>query len=460
LVTGSVYNSAQLERLQAAALKFQAGTPTEALQVAQALRYLVGGEHPSTMGGPLSVEILRQAGFINAYVDLHDFWMLNPRLPEDIAILETIFPRSHYLWYLYQETVRDFDFGQFPLQAGDFLYLFAGEAGTFEQMCTVSRVDSAGRPYSVININTPDGFTIQEVMLYDPAQPGSGQFAAWTNRGSILTTGATGFGGFQLWRRQAPLIDPGPAEQALAFEIDELLASTGGVWRILFKELDGPVVYARQEHHKLHPASVIKVPIAMLWFKSMEKWGLFSGPETLSGGFEGRTFAQLLRAMLVDSEEDATESLIRSIEMNMLDIPATLREWGAPLTEIYNRLSTAWETVTLLEGLYAGRCVSPAARQIILDLMSAYTSGDDLRLGSIQKLLPPGYPIYNKRGTLTTELIILADAAVMTIPLSHGQRTYVAGLFAYQGQTSVNFDQLETAMQKLAFSFWKYTRQL
>lgn len=458
--SGSIYSSAQLERLQDTAHRFLAETPSEAVRVARSLGYMNGNEHPSTMGGPLSVAILRQAGFISAYTDLHDFWMLNPRPAEDTTILESIFPKRHYLWYFNQQSIRDFDFVQFPLQAGDFLYLFAGEAGTFEQMCTVSRVDEAGRAYSIININTPDGFIIKEVMLYDPNQPGSGQFAAWTDRKYILNIGTTGFGGFQLWRRQVPLFDPGPLEQALAKDIDDLLSRTGGTWRVLFKELDGAVVYARQEHHKLHPASVIKVAIAMLWFKSFEKWGQFSSSEILAKGLEGRTYAQLLKAMLVDSEEDATQSIIHSIEMNKLDIPATLREWGAPVTEIYNRLSTAWETTTLLEGLYAGRCVSPAARQVILDLMSMYTSGDDLRLGSIHKFLPPSYPIYNKRGSLTKELMILADAGILTIPISHGDRIYVAALFAYQGESAVSFDELELAMQKLALIFWEYTRKL
>lgn len=458
--SGSPYTQDQLARLDASAKMFQAGTPAEAVKVARDLGYLRGSEHPSSMGGPLSVAILRQAGFISAYTDLHDFWMLNPRPAEDIAILETIFPKDHFLWYFNQQPIRDFNFSQFPLQAGDFLYIFAGEGGTFEQMCTVSRVDEAGRAYTVTNINTPDGFIIQEVMLYDPTQLGQGQFATWTDRQFILTTGTTGFGGFQLWRRQVPLIDPGPQEQALAKGIDDLLAGTGGIWRLLIKEVNGAVVYARQEQHKLHSASVIKVPIAMLWFKSFENWGRFASAEFLEAGFEGRTYAQLLKAMLVDSEEEAAESLIHSIEMNKLDIPATLREWGAPSTEIYNRLSTAWETVALLEGLYSGRCISPAARQVILDLMSVYTPGDDLRLGSIHKLLPPGYPVYNKRGTLTKEMVIVADAGIMTIPLSYGERTYVAALFAYQDNSGVSFNQLDNAMQRLAMLFWDYTRKL
>jgi hypothetical protein len=116
--------------------------------------------------------------------------------------------------------------------------------------------------------------------------------------------------------------------------------------------------------------------------------------------------------------------------------------------------------VALLEGLYSGRCISPVAGQVILDLMSVYTPGDDLRLGSIHKLLPPGHPVYNKRGTLLKEIVIVADAGIMTIPLSFGERTYVAGLFAYQDKSGVSFNQLDNAMQKLAYLFWDYTRKL
>jgi hypothetical protein len=90
------------------------------------------------------------------------------------------------------------------LYAGDFLYLFAGDSGSFEHMLVVSRVDESGRAFAVTNLNTTEGVVIREVMLYDPNEPGKGQFYEWTNRANDAL-GRTGYGGYWLWRLKAPL---------------------------------------------------------------------------------------------------------------------------------------------------------------------------------------------------------------------------------------------------------------
>jgi len=43
-------------------------------------------------------------------------------------------------------------------------------------------------------------FAIPELMLYDPARPGVGQFYDWTNKEN-RQLGLTGYGGFEIWRR-------------------------------------------------------------------------------------------------------------------------------------------------------------------------------------------------------------------------------------------------------------------
>ena len=72
-------------------------------------------------------------------------------------------------------------------------------------MLTVTRVDGAGRAYTVTNLHTDSyHFAIREVVLYDPTQPGVGQFYEWT-KSANYRLGQTGFGGFEIWRRMAPL---------------------------------------------------------------------------------------------------------------------------------------------------------------------------------------------------------------------------------------------------------------
>ncbi len=456
-----VYTPSQAERLDAAARSYIALDQPGAIIMARSLNYVAHDGHPASVCGPLSAAILRSAGLISPYTNLHDFWLLNPRPGEGRDILERTFPKDQYTWFQSDLSIARFDFQAYPLQVGDFIYLYAGPAGSFEHMLVVSRLDELGRPYAVTNFLTPNGYEIDERMLFDPAQPGSGLFGMWTDRRNYKT-GLTGFGGFELWRRSTPLVDPGPAELALAHQIDAVIDQTGGVWRIVLKELDGKLVYARHERMGLHPASVIKVPVALLFFKSLELRGLPFNAATLADGIDKRTYAQLLHAMLVLSEEDATTSVLHSIEQSRLDIAKTLAGWGAPHTDVYARHSTAWEIAALFEGFYAGRLVQPAARQYMLDLMSEFTPADNLRLGAMR--LPADYPIFNKRGTIVDPQLVVADAAVFRAPVAGGDRTYVAGLFAYQdptpGVVPVKYEQLEPAMSAIAGCFADYFRSL
>ncbi len=189
-----------------------AGTEKDAIQVARSLGYLKNDGHPASVCGPLAVAILREAGLISRYVDLHDFWLLNPRDRMNVKILERTFPRDEFMWYQNRISTAEFDFQAFPFKAGDFIYLYAGDPGSFEHMLTVSRVDEGGRAYAVTNFDTPDGYVIQEVVLYDPTQPGVGKFYDWTNRKNYRY-GLTGFGGFDLWRFAKPVLEVGPHEE-------------------------------------------------------------------------------------------------------------------------------------------------------------------------------------------------------------------------------------------------------
>lgn len=199
----------QEERLYEASLKFLAENEDDAtIIVRDQIDYLESiGEHPSLVCGPLSAVILRDAGLLPPDVDLHGFWLLDPRLRPSQIILETYFPPDRYEWYQFDTPTTEFDFETFPLLPGDFIYLYTGINGTFEHIITVSRVDEAGRAYTVSNLATEDGFVIRELMLYDPNEPGVGQFYEWMNREINGWLGMTGDGGFDLWRPKAPVQD-------------------------------------------------------------------------------------------------------------------------------------------------------------------------------------------------------------------------------------------------------------
>jgi hypothetical protein len=199
----------QEEHLYEASLKFIAENEDDATVIVRdQIDYLVSeAEDPSLVCGPLSAVILRDAGLLPPDVDLHGFWLLDPRLRPSQIILETYFPPERYDRYQFETGSHQFDFNAFPLLPGDFIYLYAGINGTFEHIITVTRVDQAGRAYTVSNLNTEEGFVIRELMLYDPNQPGVGQFYDWMDRDLNGWLGMTGDGGFDLWRPVAPVQD-------------------------------------------------------------------------------------------------------------------------------------------------------------------------------------------------------------------------------------------------------------
>jgi hypothetical protein len=453
-----ILTDVQKERLQAAAMKYIAKTETDAIQVARSLGYLKNDGHPASVCGPLAIAILREAGLISPYVDLHDYWLLNPRDSKNQRALEMTFPRDEFSWFRTSESTADFDFKAYPLKAGDFLYLYAGNSGSFEHMLTVSRVDEAGRAYSVTNFNTPDGYVIEEVMLYDPSQPGVGKLYDWTDYRN-WRYGRTGYGGFNLWRFSTPVLDPSPAEQVLAKAIDGIIAKNGGNWYLLIREIPARPIYRRRIRTAVHPASVIKVPITMLFFKWLESGYPGRLKENLQDGFEGRTFEQLIEAMLVNSEEEATESILRVLERARFDLTKQLSEWGASATDVKRRISSASDMAVLFEGLY-GKFLSEEAREIILQAMSVYTPGDDTRWGVLRKKLPEGYHFYNKRGTLTDDFLDVGDWAIIECPTTTGKRTFVLGAFAFQGDPKTTYESLVGGVEEIAGMFWDYVQTL
>ena len=158
---------------------------------------------PSDICGPLSIAILQEAGIVNPGLDPHAFWLLNPDVWDDRRLLAKAFPPDKYESFRVRTKLDKINWMETPLFPGDFVYLYAGAGGNFEHMLVVNRVDSQGRAYSVTNRNTEYGFIISEVLLYHPEKPNVGMFPIWTEWPK-KEMGATGFGGFEVWRMRSP----------------------------------------------------------------------------------------------------------------------------------------------------------------------------------------------------------------------------------------------------------------
>jgi hypothetical protein len=158
---------------------------------------------PNDICGPLSIAILQDAGIVDAYLDPHAFWLLNPDVDDDRRLLGRAFPPEQFESIRIRAKLDKVDWNETPLYPGDFLYIYAGSLGNFEHMLVVNRVDSEGRAYAVTNHNTADGYIISEVLLYHPEKSDVGMFPVWTAH-PFAQTGATGFGGFEIWRMRTP----------------------------------------------------------------------------------------------------------------------------------------------------------------------------------------------------------------------------------------------------------------
>lgn len=453
-----VLSAQQKARLLAASRRYIAPDEEQANQVALQIDFIEGAnEHASTMCGPLSISILRSAELLGAWVQPRDFWLLNPR--EDLLTAANAFPQESYHWYQFESPFSQFDFSSFPLLAGDLLYLHAGPADTFEHILVVNHVDESGRAFSVSNFFTETGTVIEERMLYDPRSPGEGQVYRWADRRYRNTIGITGSGGFRIWRvRDGSSLEfpADPASRELRKSLDKVFLTGGGEWFAAVKEIGGSNHYQFAPYERFHPASTIKVPLAMAfyaWLDGQPITDIVSHRSTK--GTAGRTFAQLLEAMIVESEEEATEALITFLGPE--NIEETWRNWGLLSTSVDPRRSTATEILRFLEGLYGNRWLSAESRAHLLALMNSYTPNDATRIGTIRDQLPSGTQIYNKRGSLVDYPRVVADSGIIDLPKIGGkpQRSF-AFSFHGLGKDGSSYEALESKLAKAILAFGKF----
>jgi hypothetical protein len=201
-ITGPLTREQQM-KLYEASLQFIARTTKVSKQLGEKIN---GGGYgsPTLICGPLSLAILQSADLI-AYKDVtpHDFWLLNPYISKDRALINKVFPGDKYESVRFKTPLNTFDWSTYPLEPGDFIYIDHGTGGNFDHMLVVNRVDSDRRVYAVTNYGTEDGYIINEALLYDPNNSNIGLFHMWTEK-QFLQSGSTGFGGFEVWRLRTP----------------------------------------------------------------------------------------------------------------------------------------------------------------------------------------------------------------------------------------------------------------
>lgn len=447
-----VLTAEQAERLHQAALKFLAPDQTAAIAMAKSMNFLGVNGYPSTMCGPLAIAALRDAGLLESGLDLGKYFYLDPRPRKNDTLVSSTFPSELYQKIEFNQAANTIDFKKNPLMAGDFIYLFAGQGGNFDHIITVDRVDEAGRAYAVTNLNTPNGYIIKEVMLYDPEKPGSGQIYDWTDKKN-KELGLTGFGGIWIWRLKQTPVDPEPRIQQFRQTVLAEEKRAGGDWYVYIQETGQDPIYSESAYMSLHPASTIKVADAVLFFKALDKKGVTDLNQYLdSYGTNSRSFRQLLHAMLVNSEE-AAASALEDWTAGILDPNQTLHDLGYTQTFISPRQSSAQEMAQILTDLYQGKLVNSLAREIILDYLLEETPNDSTLLGVIRPSLGPQDFLYDKRGEIAAQRTVVADLGL----LNADGKTYVIAIYAYYDtdKGTGTYEQLQSAVENISRDFWK-----
>lgn len=168
--------------------RFNANTEREAIALAKAINFIEENdyEHPSNMCGPLAISLYNEIN--NTSYSVGDFWLATPEK------LDRLFD-GHVKNFKFNESISNFDFKEFELTVGDFIYL---RGGNYDHMITISRIDEKGKVYAFTNINTEEGFVVQELLMYDPNNPELGMFHQYSARNK--THGRTGQSSFYMYR--------------------------------------------------------------------------------------------------------------------------------------------------------------------------------------------------------------------------------------------------------------------
>lgn len=179
-------------------------------------------------------------------------------------------------------------------------------------------------------------------------------------------------------------------------------------------------------------ASTVKIAVAANYLAQVE-YGRRSLDDTISG----RSARRLMEAMIIHSDNNATDLLLRD-----LGGPRTLQSWldqkqitGLRIDRNIAQLlgskrdlrdvrdsSTPRAMVELLRRIDSGELLKPSSKTYLLGLMSRCQTGKN----RMRALLPLGTPVEHKTGTLSG---LTTDVGFITLP--NGRRIAVAFFARY-----------------------------
>jgi beta-lactamase class A len=172
---------------------------------------------------------------------------------------------------------------------------------------------------------------------------------------------------------------------------------------------------------------------------------------------------ELIRAAIVESDGTASDILLhlagggprvtaylRGLGIRNMDVMTTEREMSRDPMAQYRNSTTPRAAVDLLRALHAGRGVSPAAREMLLQHLAGSTPGAQ----RIKGLLPPGTVVAHKTGTDGTrdgKTAATNDIGLVTLP--DGRHLAIA---VFVKDSTAGMAPREGAIAKAAKAAWDH----
>ena len=218
-----------------------------------------------------------------------------------------------------------------------------------------------------------------------------------------------------------------PALQSLERQLTFMVAAAPGDVGVAALDLKTGELVSVNGDRPFPMASTVKVAIAANYLAHVEH-----GNRSLDDTIGGWRASRLIEAMLIKSDNPATDLLLRD-----LGGPSTVQAWltqngiaGVRIDRSIARLlsdrrdlqdirdsSTPRAMVNLLRHLDSGKLIGPASRSYLLDLMGRCMTGRN----RMRALLPTGTQVQHKTGTLSG---LSTDVGFITLP--DGRRIAVA----------------------------------
>jgi beta-lactamase class A len=232
---------------------------------------------------------------------------------------------------------------------------------------------------------------------------------------------------------QPALADAPPQLRPLEQHLAALVAANPGNVGIAAVDLASGEMVSVHGNEPFPMASTVKIAIAANYLAQVEV-----GRRSLDDQIRGRSARSLMDAMLIHSDNRATDILLAD-----LGGPRTIQKWlnqngitGLRIDRSIARLladprdlrdirdsATPIAMVDLLRRLDSGAMLRPSSRSYLLSVMARCQTGKN----RIRGLLPLGTPVAHKTGTLNN---YTSDVGFITLP--NGRRIAVA-MFARSG---------------------------